>query len=357
MYVNQALSPVLVALRKHRSLMPQRRRITIRRQSGGGHLHLPRSCRRGPRSRHDLLIPSHPCGHPDPFRSVRYLGFAAARCSHRSGELHGRSSVWLPAWLPSAGHHHALVLVTTIGPLPGDVTAPCLAQAPPPNPAAAEPDGRRVLSRGGAADHEVTPQAPLTGSGCREHSYGGFGGGHPHFLLHVPDLLIRRLRHIAQGRPLRSVRWADIPGLPISGRCCPPSWQQYWQQSHRTALGRLPPRQSRPTSYGPPGRPHRWTRSPSTGRVADLCRESRRLSRRAHARRHQGAMGQSRPPPIRSWRPASAKRPLIQDAVTKLETRVCALGSYVLTARTSRGHPGTCTSLQEGTSHGYTLPV
>jgi hypothetical protein len=36
MYVNQALSPVLVALRKHRSLMPQRRRITIRRQSGGG---------------------------------------------------------------------------------------------------------------------------------------------------------------------------------------------------------------------------------------------------------------------------------------------------------------------------------
>jgi hypothetical protein len=29
-------SPVLVALRKHRSLMPQRRRIIIRRQSGGG---------------------------------------------------------------------------------------------------------------------------------------------------------------------------------------------------------------------------------------------------------------------------------------------------------------------------------
>jgi hypothetical protein len=39
---------------------------------------------------------------------------------------------------------------------------------------------------GGIADHEVTPQAPLTGSGCREHCHGGFGGGHPHFLPHAP---------------------------------------------------------------------------------------------------------------------------------------------------------------------------
>jgi len=31
----------------------------------------------------------------------------------------------------------------------------------------------------------VTPQAPLTGSGCREYSYGGFGGGHPHFHPHT----------------------------------------------------------------------------------------------------------------------------------------------------------------------------
>ena len=41
--------------------------------------------------------------------------------------------------------------------LPGAVTAPCPAQAPPPNPTAAGPDGRRVLSRGGVADHAVTP--------------------------------------------------------------------------------------------------------------------------------------------------------------------------------------------------------
>ena len=48
------------------------------------------------------------------------------------------------------------------------------------------------LSRVGAADHAVTPKAPWTGSGCREHSYGGFGGGHTPFHLHAscrqPDL-------------------------------------------------------------------------------------------------------------------------------------------------------------------------
>src|SRR5215813_4973535 len=65
------------------------------------------------------------------------------------------------------------------------MTAPGPAQTPPPNPTAAGPDGRRVLSGGGVADHEVTPQAPLTGSGWREHSYGGFGGGHQQFHLHA----------------------------------------------------------------------------------------------------------------------------------------------------------------------------
>jgi hypothetical protein len=33
--------------------------------------------------------------------------------------------------------------------------------------------------------------APLTGSGCREYSYGGFGGGHAHF--HVIRHCARRL--------------------------------------------------------------------------------------------------------------------------------------------------------------------
>ena len=81
-------------------------------------------------------------------------------------------------WLPAAedtGHRGALALVTGIGPSTGEGTAPCPAQTPPPIPAAAEPDGRRVLSRVGLADHAVTPKAPWTGSGWREQSYGGFG--------------------------------------------------------------------------------------------------------------------------------------------------------------------------------------
>ena len=43
------------------------------------------------------------------------------------------------------------------GLFPATRPRPVLSQAPPPNPIAAELDGRRVLSRGGAADHAVTP--------------------------------------------------------------------------------------------------------------------------------------------------------------------------------------------------------
>ena len=45
--------------------------------------------------------------------------------------------------------------------------------------------------------------------------------------------LIRRSGHIVQDRPMWSIRWADIPALSVGCRCCPPPWQQYWQQSRR----------------------------------------------------------------------------------------------------------------------------
>jgi hypothetical protein len=55
-----------------------------------------------------LLTRRYPYGHPDPFRSVRDLRFVRVRCSSKSGEPQGRSSAWLPAWLPAAEHvrHH-----------------------------------------------------------------------------------------------------------------------------------------------------------------------------------------------------------------------------------------------------------
>jgi len=47
------------------------------------------------------LIRRYPRRCPDPFRSVRALGRAPVGRPLRSGETGSRSSVWLPAWLPS----------------------------------------------------------------------------------------------------------------------------------------------------------------------------------------------------------------------------------------------------------------
>jgi hypothetical protein len=58
------------------------------------------------RSQHpDHQIRSHPCGHPDPFRTVRDLGRVPARCSSSSGFPKGCSPRWLPAWLPRRRVH------------------------------------------------------------------------------------------------------------------------------------------------------------------------------------------------------------------------------------------------------------
>jgi hypothetical protein len=138
----------------------------------------------------------------------RPSAFQAGHISSWRGscECYARSAVAaVSRWL--------LLLLSPVDPVPhirgfpGDVTAPCPAQTPPPNPTAAEPDGRRVLSRGGAADHAVTPQAPLTGSGCREHSYGGFGGGHPHFHPHATPTANPRIKRRARlvSRPSEAV--------------------------------------------------------------------------------------------------------------------------------------------------------
>jgi hypothetical protein len=60
----------------------------------------------------NLQIRRYPCGHPGPFRSGRNLGRLPICCSCQSGEPQGRSSPWLPAWLPRrAPSRPAIVLV------------------------------------------------------------------------------------------------------------------------------------------------------------------------------------------------------------------------------------------------------
>ncbi len=86
---------------------------------------------------------------------------------------------------PGPGHHHRAFARRR------DSALSC----PGPSP---EPDSCRTIRQTGSVKgrrsrSRVTPQAPLTGSGCREHSYGGFGGGHPHFHLHNADLRITRV--------------------------------------------------------------------------------------------------------------------------------------------------------------------
>ena len=79
---------------------------------------------------------------------------------------------------------------------------------PSPNQTAAEPDGRRVLSRVGAADHAVTPGALWTGCGWREYSYSRFGGGHPRFHPHATPAGNLRIKRQARPyrKPSKSVR-------------------------------------------------------------------------------------------------------------------------------------------------------
>jgi hypothetical protein len=56
----------------------------------------------------------------------------------------------------------------------------------------------------------------------------------------IPDLLIRRSGRVVQKRPLRSVRWADIPQLSTRGERRPAAWQQYWQQSRPNGVDPRP---------------------------------------------------------------------------------------------------------------------
>ena len=119
-------------------------------------------------------------------------------------------------------------LVPHLRGFPGAVTTPC----PVPGPSL-KPDCCRTVRQTssvqvGGADHEVTPQAPWTGTGCREYSYGGFGGGHPRFHPRpFPPSATRGSRggltH-AVSRPSPSVPCPSVPCPSVPCPSVPSAW-------------------------------------------------------------------------------------------------------------------------------------
>jgi hypothetical protein len=106
--------------------------------------------------------------------------------------------------------------------------------------------GSPVLAQGRSAACRVGSEG-LKQRG-RQPIRRGVRGGSP--ALQLRALLIRRSGQVVQDRPLRSVRWADIPELSARASRCLAAWQQYWQQSRRNGCDpRLPT--FRPPSSSP----------------------------------------------------------------------------------------------------------
>ena len=122
-----------------------------------------------------------------------------------------------------------------------------------------------------------TPTKPSQRSQGAELGNGGALGG-----TRTPNLLIRRSGQVVQDRPLRSVRWADIPQLSTRDRRCPAAWLQ----SRRNGLDARPP-----VFQG--GRPPR-SAVPRCGRVPKRSRE-----RRCSSDSLRGGQGHRGPPSFR----------------------------------------------------------
>ena len=114
--------------------------------------------------------------------------------------------------------------------LPGAATAPCPVPGPSPEPDSCRTTRQTGSVKGRRSRSRVTPKAPLTGSGCREHSYGGSGGGYPPS-THSPaaSTAISSLSawELDRSWPITSViRQLMRPGLAVIDRLLP------WLISH-----------------------------------------------------------------------------------------------------------------------------
>ena len=126
---------------------------------------------------------------------------------------------------------------------PGEA-APCAYGAvglPPHDRRLSDPPGELLLRRSSACTWRAGPSqlgwhVGVAGSDREFLRFTTRSGrsGTQRARAYVGEHLIRRSGHIVQGRPLRLVSWVGIPQLSVRGRCCPLSWQQYWQQSRRS---------------------------------------------------------------------------------------------------------------------------
>jgi hypothetical protein len=88
-YVNQHVYPVLIVLPAYQVLMPERRRITIRRQSGGGPLHLPPVMSRArPPGKRGLGVPRRGSA-KGTSSAVAHHGWRPGARRQREGGTHG----------------------------------------------------------------------------------------------------------------------------------------------------------------------------------------------------------------------------------------------------------------------------
>ena len=91
--------------------------------------------------------------------------------------------------------------------------------------------------------------APLTGSGWREHSYGGFGRGHPHFHPHAAPPGNTRIERQTEGLSSWARGIRRRAGPPFPARCpsmapCPPPPGHLAEPAGVTVAHRRPQREA-----------------------------------------------------------------------------------------------------------------
>jgi hypothetical protein len=124
---------------------------------------------------------------PAPLRTLPWLlSLGAGPCPDSPSDCQAAASTRdaSPLVVSDTGPRGAPVVITANGSTPEHRPYRCLSRPLPRTRLPPDLTADGFCPRVGVADHAVTPKAPWTGSGWREYSYSGFGGGHPPFRPH-----------------------------------------------------------------------------------------------------------------------------------------------------------------------------